>query len=128
MKDKREILIETVSGTLLVKGYQIEKEKSIGKGNYIDLLATGSEEVILVEIKPSGFKLGTPDLMSIENNAAILKSKPEFGDKEIRKIIVSPSGSIEPASALAKDWGILLIESDKPHDIKEKLNLPYTSI
>ena len=120
-REKHEVTLNIVSDILRRGGYEIQKNKPIGKGSkkqYVDILAVGSKGAIVVEFK--NFKIGTPDLMKLESTVSSLTSDPELKGKEISKVIIS-SGTISPAIDLSKEWGIDIIDSDEPSEIETRV-------
>lgn len=110
---------EIVSKILSDEGFDVKKEFKIRKGLYADIVGFKDDEIILVEVKPSGFRLDQSDFMQVSGYMGALTEK--FGDRKISGCIVSSGGTLSPATIFKKQIGIHVIESDKEEEIERGL-------
>lgn len=119
-KNKSKEILDEVSSYFKKQGYDVTKDLLIKDETKVDLVASNTEEVVLIEIKP--FKIDTSDLMYLESLAKAISSNNEFKNKEIKKIIVSPSGGTIPVESISERFNIKIIKSGKPSTVKNSVD------
>ena len=118
-KSRSKEILDEISSYFKKQGYDVKEELLLKNKQKVDLVASNPEEVVLVEIKPS--KIDTSDLLHLESRAEALSSNSEFENKEIKKIIVSPSGGTIPVESLSELFNIKIIKSGKPSTVKNSV-------
>jgi predicted lactoylglutathione lyase len=119
-KNRSKEILDEVSSYFKKQGYDVNEDLLVKDEKKVDLVASNPEEVVLIEIKP--FKIDTSDLMHLESLAEAISSNSKFENKEIKKIIVSPSGGTIPVESISERFNIKIIKSGRPNTVKNSVD------
>jgi len=117
-KNERKKKVEIVSRILSSEGFEVTKDYKIGDRFYVDIVGTRGNQAVLVEVKPSGFKLDQSDLMQVSSYVSALRRMRRFGNTNISGFIIASGGTISLATPLISELGIHVIKSDEEKEIE----------